>query len=98
MHSSSGFRRYHHSSAGAVKKSPFTAMYLLLSELYRDIFRIYAPEAPYSESDQLQEIFMFLIRELKGLGDPDGPSFKRYFYLLEVCEVILIIAGCSTIR
>ena len=32
----------------------------------------------------LQEIFMFLIQQLRGLEEPDSPSFKRYFYLLEV--------------
>ena len=29
---------------------------------------------------------MFLIQQLKGLDDPTSPSFKRYFYLLEVCN------------
>lgn len=27
---------------------------------------------------------MFLIKQLRGLEEPDAPSFKRYFYLLEV--------------
>ena len=28
---------------------------------------------------------MFLTRQLKGLEDPEGSTFRRYFYLLEVC-------------
>ena len=32
----------------------------------------------------VQEIFMFFIMQLRGLTDPEAPSFKRYFYLLEV--------------
>lgn len=27
---------------------------------------------------------MFLTQQLRGLADPESPSFKRYFYLLEV--------------
>ena len=27
---------------------------------------------------------MFFIQQLRGLEDPEAPSFKRYFYLLEV--------------
>ena len=32
----------------------------------------------------LQEIFKFLTEQLAGLHEPEAPSFKRYFYLLEV--------------
>lgn len=56
---------------------------LLIACCIADVFRIFAPEAPYKEQDQLKEIFMFLIQQLRGLEDPDSPSFKRYFYLLE---------------
>ena len=45
--------------------------------------RIFAPEAPYKEPQQIKTIFMFLIRQLAGLKDPKDPAFKRYFYLLE---------------
>ena len=37
-----------------------------------------------SEISLLQDIFMFLIKQLRGLEDPNSPTFKRYFYLLEV--------------
>lgn len=30
---------------------------------------------------------MFLTQQLRGLADPEGPTFKRYFYLLEVSAV-----------
>uniref|UniRef100_A0A2C9KAK3 Sister chromatid cohesion protein PDS5 homolog B n=1 Tax=Biomphalaria glabrata TaxID=6526 RepID=A0A2C9KAK3_BIOGL len=56
---------------------------LLTACCIADVFRIFAPEAPYKELDQLKEIFMFFIQQLRGLEDPDAPSFKRYFYLLE---------------
>ncbi|KAK7496569.1 hypothetical protein BaRGS_00012221, partial [Batillaria attramentaria] len=56
---------------------------LLIACCIADVFRIFAPEAPYREQDQLKEIFMFLIQQLRGLEDPESPSFKRYFYLLE---------------
>ncbi|KAI8502919.1 Sister chromatid cohesion protein PDS5 A [Branchiostoma belcheri] len=48
-----------------------------------DIFRIYAPEAPYKDPIQKKEIFLFLIKQLRGLEDINGALFKRYFYLLE---------------
>lgn len=32
----------------------------------------------------LQEIFLFITRQLKGLEDTKSPQFNRYFYLLEV--------------
>ena len=36
-----------------------------------------------------QDIFMFLIKQLRGLEDPNSPTFKRYFYLLEVSIAIV---------
>ncbi|XP_054711226.1 sister chromatid cohesion protein PDS5 homolog B-like [Uloborus diversus] len=56
---------------------------LLVACCIADVFRIYAPEAPYREPTQLKAVFEFLIDQLKGLKDPKDPSFKRYFYLLE---------------
>ncbi|KAK2159284.1 hypothetical protein LSH36_155g04017 [Paralvinella palmiformis] len=56
---------------------------LLVACCIADIFRIFAPEAPYTEPELLKEIFMFLTQQLRGLADPEAPSFKRYFYLLE---------------
>lgn len=32
----------------------------------------------------MQEIFLFITRQLKGLEDTKSPQFNRYFYLLEV--------------
>lgn len=32
----------------------------------------------------LQDIFLFITRQLKGLEDTKSPQFNRYFYLLEV--------------
>ncbi|KAH8420967.1 hypothetical protein KR222_000167 [Zaprionus bogoriensis] len=56
---------------------------LLIACCIADVLRVYAPEAPYKEQDQIKAIFKFFIKQLHGLKDPRDPSFKRYFYLLE---------------
>ncbi|GAB0090696.1 pds5 [Sergentomyia squamirostris] len=56
---------------------------LLIACCIADFLRVYAPEAPYKDQDQIKGIFLFLIHQLGGLKDPKDPAFKRYFYLLE---------------
>ncbi|XP_060604086.1 LOW QUALITY PROTEIN: sister chromatid cohesion protein PDS5 homolog B-like, partial [Ruditapes philippinarum] len=56
---------------------------LLVACCIADVFRIFAPEAPFRDAAHLKDIFMFLIKQLRGLEDPNSPTFKRYFYLLE---------------
>ncbi|CAG9857389.1 unnamed protein product [Phyllotreta striolata] len=56
---------------------------LLIACCIADVLRVYAPEAPYKDSEQVKTIFLFLITQLSGLKDPKDPAFKRYFYLLE---------------
>ncbi|KAG1710427.1 Sister chromatid cohesion protein PDS5 B [Nymphon striatum] len=56
---------------------------LLIACCIADVFRVFAPEAPYKDSEQLKAIFEFFINQLRGLEDPKDPAFKRYFYLLE---------------
>ncbi|XP_030387208.1 sister chromatid cohesion protein PDS5 homolog B [Scaptodrosophila lebanonensis] len=56
---------------------------LLIACCVADVLRVYAPEAPYKEQEQIKTIFKFFIKQLHGLKDPRDPSFKRYFYLLE---------------
>lgn len=56
---------------------------LLIACCIADILRVYAPEAPYKDQDQIKEIFLFFIQQLNGVKDPKDPAFKRYFYLLE---------------
>ena len=56
---------------------------LLVACCIADILRIFAPEAPYRDPQQIKTIFYFLIKQLGGLKDPKDPAFKRYFYLLE---------------
>ena len=48
-----------------------------------DVFRVYAPNAPYQETELIKKIFLFFIQQLRGLQDPKDAIFKRYFYLLE---------------
>ncbi|NP_001089658.1 sister chromatid cohesion protein PDS5 homolog B-A [Xenopus laevis] len=64
-------------------KHPDKDVRLLVACCLADIFRIYAPEAPYTSPDKLKDIFMFISRQLKGLEDTKSPQFNRYFYLLE---------------
>lgn len=56
---------------------------LLVACCIADVFRVYAPDAPYKDPEQLKNIFLFFIKQLRGLADPKDPAFKRYFYLLE---------------
>uniref|UniRef100_A0A4W5MJ28 PDS5 cohesin associated factor B n=1 Tax=Hucho hucho TaxID=62062 RepID=A0A4W5MJ28_9TELE len=65
-------------------KHPDKDVRLLVACCLADIFRIYAPEAPYTSPDKLKDIFMFITRQLKGLEDTKSAQFNRYFYLLEV--------------
>ncbi|KAL4716469.1 hypothetical protein ACJJTC_015897 [Scirpophaga incertulas] len=62
---------------------PSKDVQLLIACCIADVLRVYAPEAPYKDQDQVKTIFLFLIRQLQGLRDPKDPAFKRYFYLLE---------------
>ncbi|CAB1347450.1 unnamed protein product [Coregonus sp. 'balchen'] len=55
-------------------KHPDKDVRLLVACCLADIFRIYAPEAPYTSPDKLK---------LKGLEDTKSAQFNRYFYLLE---------------
>ncbi|XP_076868592.1 sister chromatid cohesion protein PDS5 homolog A isoform X3 [Brachyhypopomus gauderio] len=64
-------------------RNPNKDVRLLVACCLADIFRIYAPEAPYTSHDKLKEIFLFITRQLKGLEDTKSPQFNRYFYLLE---------------
>uniref|UniRef100_A0AAR2KNW6 PDS5 cohesin associated factor A n=1 Tax=Pygocentrus nattereri TaxID=42514 RepID=A0AAR2KNW6_PYGNA len=77
-------------------RNPNKDVRLLVACCLADIFRIYAPEAPYTSHDKLKEIFLFITRQLKGLEDTKSPQFNRYFYLLEVrmlchpCTVLIL--------
>lgn len=48
----------------------------------------------------VQDIFLFITRQLKGLEDTKSPQFNRYFYLLEVRSQSLVLnftENCRTI-
>ncbi|XP_067006125.2 sister chromatid cohesion protein PDS5 homolog B-A [Anabrus simplex] len=62
---------------------PSRDVQLLIACCIADVLRVYAPEAPYKDPEQVKTIFLFLIKQLSGLKDPKDPAFKRYFYLLE---------------
>uniref|UniRef100_A0A914XK15 Uncharacterized protein n=2 Tax=Plectus sambesii TaxID=2011161 RepID=A0A914XK15_9BILA len=56
---------------------------VLLACCIADLFRIFAPDAPYGDPSQLKDVLLFLIRTLRGLDNPNDPQFRRYYYLLE---------------
>lgn len=62
---------------------PSRDVQLLIACCIADVLRVYAPEAPYKNPEQVKTIFLFLITQLSGLKDPKDAAFKRYFYLLE---------------
>lgn len=62
---------------------PSRDVQLLIACCIADVLRVYAPEAPYKDTEQVKTIFLFLITQLSGLKDPKDAAFKRYFYLLE---------------
>ncbi|KAH1008037.1 sister chromatid cohesion protein PDS5 homolog B-B [Dendroctonus ponderosae] len=62
---------------------PSRDVQLLIACCIADVLRVYAPDAPYQDPEQVKTIFLFLINQLSGLKDPKDPAFKRYFYLLE---------------
>ncbi|XP_040191019.1 sister chromatid cohesion protein PDS5 homolog A isoform X2 [Rana temporaria] len=72
-----------HLSSEFFLRNPNKDVRLLVACCLADIFRIYAPEAPYTSHDKLKDIFLFITRQLKGLEDTKSPQFNRYFYLLE---------------
>lgn len=71
---------------------------LLIACCIADILRVFAPDAPYKDSDQVKSIFFFLIRQLNGLNDPKDPAFKRYFYLLENLAYVKSFNMCFEIE
>ncbi|XP_074650507.1 sister chromatid cohesion protein PDS5 homolog A-like [Tubulanus polymorphus] len=57
---------------------------LLTACCLADVFRIFAPDAPYmDDAEKVKEIFLFFVKQLRGLEDTESASFKRCFYLLE---------------
>nr|CAI5853212.1 unnamed protein product [Callosobruchus analis] len=62
---------------------PSRDVQLLIACCIADVLRVYAPDAPYKDPEQVKTIFLFLITQLSGLKDPKDAAFKRYFYLLE---------------
>lgn len=77
---------------------PSRDVQLLIACCIADVLRVYAPEAPYKDQDQIKAIFIFFIRQLYGLKDPKDPSFKRYFYLLENLAYVKSFNMCFEIE
>ncbi|XP_055904486.1 sister chromatid cohesion protein PDS5 homolog B-A [Eupeodes corollae] len=71
---------------------------LLVACCIADVLRVYAPEAPYKDQEQIKQIFLFFIKQLHGLKDPKDPSFKRYFYLLENLAYVKSFNMCFEIE
>lgn len=53
-----------------------------------DLLRLYAPDAPYTQSE-LRDIFQFFFRQLnQGLKGQDSPYYNEYFHLLESLSTV----------
>ncbi|KAF9255405.1 hypothetical protein L218DRAFT_884207 [Marasmius fiardii PR-910] len=53
-----------------------------------DILRLYAPDAPYTQSE-LRDIFQFFFRQLTaGLKSQESPYYSEYFHLLESLSTV----------
>lgn len=53
-----------------------------------DILRLYAPDAPYTQSE-LRDIFQFFFRQLStGLKGADSSYYNEYFHLLESLSTV----------
>ncbi|XP_071490773.1 LOW QUALITY PROTEIN: sister chromatid cohesion protein PDS5 homolog A-like [Diadema antillarum] len=79
-------------------KHPSKDVRLLVACCLADVFRIFAPEAPYRTAEQLKLIFQFLNKQIWGLENVDGPSWKRYFYLLENLAMVKSFNICMELE
>ena len=60
---------------------------LLTACCLSDVLRVYAPETPFSR-ETLKVVFETFVSQLRGVAEPSGPSFPRYFYLLERLAIV----------
>ncbi|KAG8200522.1 hypothetical protein JTE90_000597 [Oedothorax gibbosus] len=72
-----------HLASESFLEHPSKDVRLLIACCIADVFRVFAPDAPYKDPEQLKAVFYFFIEQLQGLEDPKDSIFKRYFYLLE---------------
>ncbi|KPV72536.1 uncharacterized protein RHOBADRAFT_29677, partial [Rhodotorula graminis WP1] len=60
-----------------------------------DVLRLYAPEAPYTPA-QLKDIFDFLIRQFRYVGNPTDPHQAEYFFVVDsLASVKSIVLVCD---
>ncbi|TRM60411.1 armadillo-type protein [Schizophyllum amplum] len=61
-----------------------------------DIFKLYAPDAPYAP-EELRDIFQFFFQQLlSGLKGSDAPYYDQYYYLLQsLSEVKSVVLVCD---
>ncbi|KAJ8028379.1 Sister chromatid cohesion protein PDS5-like B-B [Holothuria leucospilota] len=71
---------------------------LLVACCVADVFRIFAPEAPFRTASQLKTIFKFLCEQLWDLENTTSPSWKRYFYLLENLAMVKSFNICMELE
>lgn len=84
-------------SLGAVRKELCSTSLLLHKDrgvkaytacCLADILRLYAPDAPYTQSE-LRDIFQFFFKQLtNGLKGPDCAYYSEYFHLLESLSTV----------
>ncbi|GAA5907023.1 hypothetical protein JCM8208_004491 [Rhodotorula glutinis] len=60
-----------------------------------DVLRLYAPEAPYTPA-QLKDIFDFLIRQFRYVGNPTDPHQAEYFFVVDsLASVKSVVLVCD---
>ncbi|GJN93116.1 hypothetical protein Rhopal_006161-T1 [Rhodotorula paludigena] len=60
-----------------------------------DVLRLYAPEAPYTPA-QLADLFDFLVRQLRYVGNPSDPHQHEYFFVVDsLASVKSIVIVCD---
>lgn len=78
-----------------------TGVQSLVACCIADVLRLYAPDAPYTDSE-LSEIFKLFIKMFKKLADPENGYYTQQVYLItrlaEVRSIILVtdIEQCNT--
>lgn len=80
-------------------KSHSKEVRVLLACCLADVLRIFAPNIPYGDV-KVKAVFNFLVRQLRGIEDVDGPFWSWTYYLLEklaLVKVFVVVADDETI-
>ena len=73
---------------------------VLIACCIADAFRVYAPEPPYTDPEQVKRILLFLTQQLGGLKDPKDPAVlhDHLFDLLECLAKVKTFTLCLALK